>query len=241
MGTSPSQAPIQPLTRIAACSLSGNELKVLAAVSMVIDHMGVLFFPGAALPRILGRFAMPIFAFMIAQGCQYTKNKRRYFGGVFLLALACQLVYYFTTGSTYQCILVTFSLSILLVFALQEGKQRGGIHWLLFPSMVAVVWGLNQMLTIDYGFWGCMLPVFASLFQGNTHGLDRHPVHVLSMGVGLLILSVQFGWIQMFSLLTLPLLLLYSGRRGKYPMKAFFYVFYPAHLVCLEGLFLLLN
>ena len=35
---------------------------------------------------------------------------------------------------------------------------------------------------------------------------------------------------QPFSLLALPLLALYNGKRGKWRLKYFFYVFYPAHL-----------
>ena len=63
--------------------LTGNALKIIAAISMFIDHMGLIFFPGVELFRILGRIALPIFAFMIAEGCKYTKNRLRYFLSVF--------------------------------------------------------------------------------------------------------------------------------------------------------------
>ena len=55
--------------------LSGNALKIIAAISMVIDHVGLMFFPTLKILRIIGRLAYPIFAFMIAEGCYYTKNK----------------------------------------------------------------------------------------------------------------------------------------------------------------------
>ena len=61
------------------CVLSGNMLKIIAAVSMFIDHMGAVLFPGVMIFRILGRIAFPIFAFMIAEGCRYTKNRIKYF------------------------------------------------------------------------------------------------------------------------------------------------------------------
>ena len=55
--------------------LSGNALKIIGAITMLIDHMGVVLFPGIAILRIIGRISFPIFAFMIAEGCRYTKNK----------------------------------------------------------------------------------------------------------------------------------------------------------------------
>ena len=54
--------------------LSSNILKIVACISMLLDHIGFIFFPQYIIFRILGRVAFPIFAFMIAEGCYYTKN-----------------------------------------------------------------------------------------------------------------------------------------------------------------------
>ncbi len=113
--------------------LSGNVLKIIAAFFMVIDHIGYILFPACTILRIIGRASFPIFAFMIAEGCCYTKNKRNYFLGIFILATLCQIFYYAYEGSTYMGILVTFSLSILLIYLLQFAKEKlflsGGTHW----------------------------------------------------------------------------------------------------------------
>lgn len=226
--------------------LSGNALKIIAAVSMLLDHAGLMLFPRAMVFRILGRLAFPIYAFMIAEGCRYTRNKLRYFLNVFVLAAACQIVYFFFDGSMYLSILMTFSLSILMIYALQAFQralagQDTGKKWitgLVFLTCVAAVYGLNQIFEIDYGFWGCMAPVFASLNWSKTE--DSHPVRVGLLGVGLLFLMGNAWGIQGYCLLALPLLLAYSGKRGKWNMKYFFYIFYPAHLVILEGIALLM-
>lgn len=81
--------------------LTGNELKIIAAFAMLIDHIGLIFFPTEQAFRIVGRLAFPIFAFMIAEGCEYTKHKLRYFLTVAVLAAVCQCFYYLFENSLY--------------------------------------------------------------------------------------------------------------------------------------------
>lgn len=215
--------------------LSGNALKILAALFMTIDHVGVLLLPDVRLCRILGRLALPIFAFMIAEGCKYTRSRPKYFGTVFALGVFCQIVYYFVDRTLYFSILITFSLSILTIYALQFWKDRktGPATLVFFAAVTAVYW-LNRVFTIDYGFWGCMLPVFAAAFQGTKK--DRLPVHIGMLGIGLVLLARDVGGDQYYSLLALPLLWCYNGKRGKWNLKYFFYIFYPLHLAVLQGI-----
>ena len=220
--------------------LNGNHLKLIAAFTMLLDHAGILLFPGITLFRILGRLSYPIYAYMIAEGCRYTRNKLRYFFIIFGLGTACQLVYFFFSGDTYLNILLTFSLSILLIFALQASyeSKRKPLWSILFCAGFLTVYGLNQLFTIDYGFWGVMTPVFVSFAY-----LRRFPrwTSVLLLGTALLLLAADLGGIQYYSLLSVPLLLVYSGERGKVNMKYFFYIFYPVHLAVLQAIAMLLH
>lgn len=229
--------------------LSGNSLKIIAAVCMLLDHIGVIFCPRVELLRILGRLAYPIFAYMIAEGCRYTRNRVRYFLMIFGLAAVCQSVYFIYDRDLYMCILVTFSLSILMICLMQNMKNsRGGIRWLwagAFALSVAAVWHLNRLLEIDYGFWGCMVPVFAAVFQGRGKvcrgPADRKIVHILMLGLGLVLLAADLEGNQWYSLLALPLLMAYTGKIGRHKMKYFFYIFYPLHLALLEAVAMVLN
>ena len=208
-----------------------------------------MFFPQIEALRIIGRLAYPIFAYMIAQGCAHTRNRRRYFLRVFSLAALCQIVYSLAGGALYFGILVTFCCGIAMSFALQELKRQlfalepgGNSGGLLFGLSVVTVWLLNRWFVIDYGFWGCMVPVFAGMFQSKEtdpmwfRSLDRKELHVAMTGIGLMLLAWDAGEIQFWSLLALPLLLLYSGKRGKWNLKYFFYIFYPAHLAILQAI-----
>lgn len=210
--------------------LSGNALKLIAAAAMLTDHVGLMFFPANPVFRIIGRLAFPIFAFMIAEGCRYTRSKLRYFRNLFVLALLCQIVYFIADGSMYLSVLFTFSLSVLGIYALQFcQEQKTALSFGLFAAAIAGIYVLNQVFTIDYGFSGCLVPIFASLPAKGTH----HQ-RIAGLGLGLLLLSMNAGFLQYFCLAALPLLLCYSGKRGKGNLKYFFYIFYPAHLAVLQ-------
>ena len=104
---------------------NSNTVKLLAAFFMLLDHIGVVFFPyNIGLLRILGRISMPLFAFAIAEGCRYTKNKWKHFFLLFGLGAVCQLVYFiFDPTTIYFGILITFSFSTLMIYALQFAKK----------------------------------------------------------------------------------------------------------------------
>ena len=223
-------------------SLTGNQLKLIALVTMTIDHVGMELFPRQLILGIIGRLAMPIFAYMIAEGCRHTRNKAKYLLTMLAFAAVCQAVYFFAMGSLYMCILVTFSLSICLIFLLERSMtEKSAAAYALFGCAAAAVYVLCEVLPgllpgidfrVDYGFWGVMLPVF--IYLGKT----RSEALVMS-ALGMTLLSAACGYIQWYSLAALPLLALYSGQRGKYKMKYLFYIYYPAHLAVLHCLSLL--
>ena len=80
--------------------LNSNGLKLLAAIFMIIDHLGLIFYPDLLWLRMLGRLSMPLFAFAIAEGCRYTKNKWKHFFLLFGLGTICQLVYFIFDPTT---------------------------------------------------------------------------------------------------------------------------------------------
>ncbi len=243
-------------TRSKICFLSGNALKIIAAISMFIDHLGVIFFPDVEILRILGRIAFPIFAFMIAEGCRYTKNKLRYFLTVFCMGVAYILAFYVYIRVVYMSIFITFSLSIIMIYALQAFKNacfdkgeklfKRILLGVIFAASVIGAYMLNQIFRIDYGFIGAVTPVLASLThkpQGCSakffDAVDRIEFSVCGLAIGLLGLYAVYGGVRLYALLSIPLLLLYSGKRGKRKMKYFFYIFYPTHLLLLEGAYML--
>lgn len=227
-------------TSISPRILSGNLLKLIAAVTMLIDHMGMMFFPEYPIFRIVGRLSFPLYAFFIAEGCHYTKNRLRYFLQIFLLGVACQAVYFFVSGDTYLNILLTLSCSVLIIYALQVWKaHRKFPNLLLFSAAVAAVYVLCQYILVEYAFAGVMLPVLIALGdppRGQEISRRHHGLRITLAAVGLLLVSMDAVPLQYYCLLALPLLMLYSGQRGKGRYKYAFYLFYPLHLVILQAI-----
>ena len=225
---------------------------------MFIDHLGVIFFPNVKILRIIGRIAFPIFAFMIAEGCRYTKNKLRYLLTVMTMGIAYMVAFYLYSGTVYMSIFITFTLSIMMIYALQAFKNacidksaslaRRIACGVAFFASLAFSYLLSEIFTLDYGFVGALTPLLASAVHkpdGNSNGIfnriDRIEFSVLGVAVGIIGLYAVYGNIRIYALLSLPLLLLYSGRRGKHKMKYFFYIFYPAHMLVLEGAHMLIK
>ncbi len=220
--------------------LTQNELKIFAAASMLIDHIGAELLPQLRILRILGRLAFPLFAYFIFEGCHYTHSKGKYFANLFGLGLICVAVYYIYSGELYGNVLITFSLSCCIIFSikyLREKIENGNTTDQIFASAltcvsVLVSCAICRLITVDYGFFGVMLPVFPEIFRSIPQNkLSPRIMSVTGLTVGLILLSFSLRGTQYFSLLTIPLLALYDGTRGKHRLKYFFYIFYPAHLL----------
>lgn len=216
--------------------LTGNQLKLIALITMTVDHIGMLLLPQITVLRIIGRIAMPLYAYMIAQGCRYTHDRRRYFLRLAGLALVCQIVYYFADRSLYQCILVTFSMSVLCIRAVDTARRKGGAFWMLAAAALLGAWAVCELLPVkisgfwvDYGFFGVLLPVI--LYYFGKKGIAP----------GMLLLCLSIGDLQWWALAAVPLMLLYNGQRGSRSLGWMFYLYYPLHLAALYGVALLLQ
>ena len=255
------------MTNLKLRFLNGNALKILACVAMVIDHVGVLFFPSNMLYRKIGRLALPLFAFLLAEGCKHTRNKKKHFFLLAFFAGVCQCVYdvfaYLNGDSVYVCILVTLLCAELCIFSLQYFKRELFKTENSVPDKILAILPLFcavgataflcQIQRVDYGFAGCMLPVFISLSDFKGVATTENQNRILSkidtdfsrficFICGLLFLYFLLPNIlpkayMFFSLIPVAL---YNGKRGKRNLKYFFYFFYPLHLVALEGIYMLL-
>lgn len=222
--------------------LTGNQLKILAMVCMTADHVGLQLLPEAVFLRLLGRLAFPIYGWMIAEGCWYTHSRKRYFLRLAGLAAVCQMAYFFAMGSLYQCVLVTFSLSLVLIWAVDRVKAQAspenvgilaGVTLGIF-FLTAVLPGLTSTdYALDYGLWGALLPVAVYLGRTKSEKLAL-------FGTSLVLLALHYGGIQWLGLLALLPMAAYNGQKGRGKLGTLFYLYYPAHLLVIFGISLLI-
>lgn len=215
--------------------LSGNALKIIALICMTFDHVGEELLNNYQPFRIIGRLSFPLFAYMIAEGCRYTKNRKKHFLMIFLLGTGCQIVFSVAEKSLYMGILITFSLSVLLIYALQYASaKKSAAAWLVPAGGLLAAVFLCEILPrllpstdyqIDYGIFGVLLPVFVYLAGENKYR------KIVFIAAGLVLLALDMGGIQWYSLICLALLFLYSGERGRLNLKYLFYIYYPLHLI----------
>ena len=216
--------------------LNGNQLKLIALITMTIDHIGMCLFPQVLMFRMIGRLSMPIYAYMIAEGCRYTRNKKKYILLTAAVGFLCQIVYIVAMESLYQNILITFSLSILLIYAIDNAlTKQSTAACVLASGILLAVYFLCQILPkllpntdygICYGFFGVLLPIFTFL------GKDKKQKLILT-ALGQIAMNMDLGDIQWYCLFSLIPLALYDGTRGKRKLKYLFYIYYPAHLAIL--------
>ena len=227
--------------------LTGNQLKLIALLTMTIDHIGVFLIPVNTVQyeicRIIGRLAMPIFAWMIAEGCRYTKNRFRYLLTLLGFGIFSQAVELIFEDSLHMCILITFALSVILIYMLEYSQKKKNFFTLCllggtFLAICYVCVFLPQDIPhlefgVDYGIYGVLLPVL--IYMGRSH---REKLLLTAMG--LVPMAIYYGLIQWFSLASLLLLAMYNGQRGKMKLKYLFYIYYPAHLGALYVIVVLL-
>ena len=219
--------------------MDATTLKLIGIISMTIDHIGYFIFPQYIILRIIGRLAYPIFAYMIAEGCRYTKNKKRYLGVMLGMSLICTVGAYITEGSLSQSIFTTFSCSIILIYLFDDAiKSNGGFekncHLCFVFSALILFFIIFQLriipdLKTDYGFLGIITPVFVWL------GSDKKE-KLIGLLLGLLLIITQSNTIQLYSLAAIAFLYLYNGKRGRWNLKWFFYGYYPLHIAAIYGI-----
>jgi hypothetical protein len=232
---------------------------MIACIFMVIDHVGLTFFPDYDLFRILGRIAFPLFAFFIAEGSRYSKHWLRRFLLIFTIGIVFFLFYFIYDGTLYGNIFLTFSVSIILDRLLYTLKKaifektraiQAVLLSLLFACALASVYFIYTLMHFEYRFFGMLLPVMINLVNFKDikidtviKKLDNHVAKVALAFIGCILLSVDgnLGAIQYYCLLAIIPLIFYNGKVGIKGMKYAFYIFYPAHLVIIEGIAILLT
>ncbi|MBR5251290.1 MAG: hypothetical protein IKV52_00510 [Oscillospiraceae bacterium] len=225
-------------------SLTNEQLKVIAVVTMTIDHIGAYLLPQYDILRIVGRISFPLFAFMVGQGCIHTKNIYKYLARMTAFAVVTQIVLLPFQPFYNLNIMFTFVLSVAVAVVIKKWHnilQNGTapqktVAVIFILTAVAAVYIICTAADVEYGFWGCMLApaAFAGGYLKRAKHSNTYTNQISAFAVVLVLLCFSSYSIQNWSILSVLLLCLYNGRKtGKIP-KNFFYIYYPLHLVIIH-------
>lgn len=217
-----------------AFGLSGSALKVIAMISMVIDHIALYLMEyGTVLyetMRCIGRIAFPVFAFLIAEGFIHTKSRYRYFFTLLGFAVISEIPWYLLNGAdgTHN-VMFTLALGVATLMVLENLLQRSMVLGFLWTFGMA---GLTSWLGVDYEWRGILVIVISYLYNTYAHffpysrGMQFFCTFVFMM---------QYGVIGV--VMACMIIYLYDGTRGFVQgsiAKYGFYAFYPIHLFFLS-------
>lgn len=233
--------------------LNSNELKLVAIIAMTVDHIAWAMFDGyptAPLPvfmHIIGRLTCPIMCYFIAEGYQYTKNINKYTFRLFAFAFVSHFAYIFASnafvdfksfipfyyGDFLNQTSVMWSLAWgLVMLRIADSKKIKIICKVLLVILICII-----TLPSD---WSCIASL-CIMAIGTNRGNFKKQMAWMIFYVALYSLVYFFaidkvyGVLQMGVILSIPIIAMYNGSRGKNEkinkfMKWFFYIFYPAHL-----------
>lgn len=198
-------------------------IQMAAALTMLIDHIGMIFFPDSIGFRAIGRLSFPLFAFGIGEGVACTHDFWRYFGRILLTAILSQPIYLLTFGLPQGNPLFTLAWGAVALYFWRQGK--GAVATVL---LIASYWG-----KMSYGWYG-VWTIFIFGFYRERESLCFYGQLALVLLYG----WVTKAWIQVLSLFSFAFL------DGKWRIQAhskklpryFFYAFYPLHLLVLWGI-----
>lgn len=210
-------------------------LKIIACLTMLIDHIGATLVPVMAL-RIIGRMAFPIYCFLLAEGMAHTKNVKKY-GirlaiGAVLAEVPFDLLLYGQLSWMHQSVMVTLLLGFFMTLWIRR-VERGQ----LVPVIIFAV--AAELLSADYGCYGMMI---IALFVMSRERKDRTAMQAMVLAAVCWFMGGegwQFGSIyipmQMCAVAAMVPIWFYSGRKttNSKIVQWAFYLFYPVHLLVL--------
>lgn len=236
-------------------SVSQEGLKLIASITMLIDHIGATLVytmylnawnagdyavsnsmvPVYQAMRVIGRIAFPIYCFLLVEGYHHTRDVKKYMGrlavGMLLSEIPFDLAFSGYIDWESSSVMVTLLLGCMMMLAMDRVKGFWKIPVIL-PFFLAAEW-----LRTDYSGNGIAIIAMLAL----TKGMPREKLW-RTLGFGVLLCfgaTVQLGPvevpIEIFGLLALVPIFAYEGRkrtRNKWVQWGF-YLFYPVHLTVL--------
>lgn len=188
---------------------------------MVVDHIGVLFFPEIPELRVLGRLSFPLFCWLLAQGEAHTKDFQQYAVRLLILGIVSQPIF--------QLAFQSQSLNILFTLLVGLGCLRAARQLPRYQTFCWIIGGLLAQVTgAEYGAYGIGAIV---LLKQSQFGKIWWWAGWVILHLILLIAQPSFGQFQLPAIAAPLILSMVNHQPGA--KARWFYLFYPVHLLVL--------
>nr|WP_280521429.1 TraX family protein [Paenibacillus mangrovi] len=203
---------------------------MIAMLTMLLDHLGMVCFENQLWLRIIGRIAFPIYAYALAKGYLYTRSKTKYLARLLVLAILSQIPYQLALNPDGLNVIFTLFMaaSVMQIMDLTSSLwAKGGI--------VIAAGTVMQIFPFDYGAYGLLL-VLMFRFAVNEELIFIH----LLLNLLYLLVYGPGGIVQMLSIV--PTLMIVYGpavwkRLEDVRVRRWLWrSFYPLHLAALAVL-----
>lgn len=225
--------------------LNTNHLKLIAIIAMTVDHVTDLFYPGFPVEptpivlHMIGRLTAPIMWFFVCEGYYYTHNVKKYIQRLLIFSVISHFAYCFafginpipfSTGIFNQTSVIYPLLIAVVVLWLQDTELRlekwlkETIIFVLIMSAFPADWSCIAVLAI--------LDMYRKRGDLKAQMLAMLPYVAVYGVVSFFFVSKVYALELVGVLMVYPVLKMYNGEKGRAGwMKWFFYIYYPAHLV----------
>jgi hypothetical protein len=230
--------------------INAMQLKILAMVFMLCDHLWATIIHGNDWLTCVGRLAFPIFAFMLVEGYFHTRSVRRYAKRLLIAAIVSEIPFNLVSGGSllypfHQNVLFTFWLALLVLERVENARNKGRGAWIAALAL----WGVagfvgGTLLMVDYYGYGILMILLFYVTRDIPWGRILQFAGMYYINFEMMkgqFIPIELGGrqlelpIQGLAVLALILIWLYNGEKGRYSarIKPLTYWFYPVHLLVL--------
>ena len=226
--------------------MSSFVLKIIAIIAMTFDHIGAEFLPFGlgygpydVIFRIIGRLTMPIMCFFIGEGFRKTSNKEKYAIRLAAFAIVSEIPYRLFFDDEMN-VMFTLLIGFCALWASDRLNNLMRTDSFRFPVYLLAA-TLSMIIGSDWSYIGILLIIAFYHGRGSKVKSVFYPLLVYSFVLlmsyfdALTVSGFQhfyINYIQFSGCLSIPILLLYNGKKGP-SVKYLFYFYYPVHLLVL--------
>lgn len=211
--------------------LNTFHLKLIAVISMTIDHIGVVFLPQYYFLRIIGRISFPVICFLLVNGILHTRNIGKYMARIGAMALISevlfdkafygQIYYPIKQNALFTLLIGAAMLGVVEFLRKNILTEEIVINYVLEGVIVILACGLAYYLRSDYRFYGILMMYWFYVFRFNK----------ILMGLFVAYTNLELlGGVQIYAVFSLIPIYLYNGEKGYNKCKWWFYAYFPIHL-----------